>query len=63
VPLILAAQTAGGAIGSVFAPSKIVVGASTAGMAGREGEILRKLLGYCAILIVGISLLVWLMIG
>jgi lactate permease len=62
LPLILAAQTAGGAIGSVFAPSKIVVGASTAGMAGREGEILRVLFGYCSILILGISLLVLLVL-
>jgi len=37
LPLVLAAQTAGGAVGSIFAPTKIVVGASTAGMAGQEG--------------------------
>lgn len=56
VPLILAAQTAGGAIGSVIAPTKIVVGASTAGMAGKEGLILRGLLVYIGILIAFISL-------
>jgi len=60
--LILGAQTTGGAIGSVVAPTKIVVGASTAGMAGREGEILRNLLGYTAVLILGVSLAVWLVI-
>lgn len=63
VPLLLAAQTAGGAIGSVFAPSKVVVGASTAGMAGREGEILRRVLGYCVVLLVGLSLIVWLLVA
>jgi lactate permease len=55
--VILAAQTAGGAVGSVVAPTKVVVGASTAGMAGKEGEVMRGLLGYIAILIAGLSLL------
>ena len=59
LPLILAAQTAGGAIGSVVAPTKIIVGASTAGMAGKEGTVLRSLLVYIAILIAGIALLVF----
>ncbi len=49
--LILAAQTTGGALGSVIAPTKIVVGASTAGMEGREGQVLRKMLLYTGLLI------------
>ena len=57
VVIILAAQTAGGALGSVIAPTKIVVGASTGGMAGREGEIMRKMLVYIGILILLVSLL------
>jgi len=59
LPLILAAQTTGGAIGSVIAPTKIVVGASTAGMAGEEGMVLRSLLPYIGILIAGIGIIVW----
>jgi lactate permease len=55
--IILAAQTAGAALASVMAPTKIVVGASTAGMAGKEGDILRKLIGYTSLLIILISLL------
>jgi len=54
--IILAAQTAGAAIGSVIAPTKVVVGASTAGMAGREGEVMRKMLVYTGILVGLISL-------
>jgi len=57
VALILAAQTAGAGLASVMAPTKIVVGASTAGMAGREGEVLRKLLGYVGLLVGFISIL------
>ena len=57
VPIILAAQTAGGALGSIIAPTKIIVGASTTGMAGKEGSILRSLLLYIFPLIALISLL------
>ena len=57
VPAILAGQTAGAAIASVAAPTKVVVGASTAGMAGKEGEVLRALIGYTALLVMFISLL------
>ena len=57
VAVILAAQTAGGALGSVIAPTKVVVGASTGGMAGREGEVMRRLLVYIGILILLVSLL------
>jgi lactate permease len=61
IPVILAGQTAGAALASVMAPTKVVVGASTAGMAGREGEIMRKMLVYTGILLVLISFLtlVW----
>ncbi|KAK66150.1 L-lactate permease [Bordetella bronchiseptica 980-2] len=44
VSTILAAQSAGGAIGNAIAPANVVMGASTAGIAGQEGEILRKTL-------------------
>jgi lactate permease len=54
---ILAAQTAGAALGSVIAPAKVIVGGSTAGLAGREGEILRRLVGYIVLLILLVSLL------
>jgi lactate permease len=55
--IILAGQTAGAAVASVMAPTKVVVGASTAGMAGREGEVMRSLLGYAGMLILLISIL------
>ncbi len=59
VAVILAAQTSGGALGSVVAPTKIVVGASTGGMAGREGEVLRSTLTYTALLVALMSILTW----
>jgi lactate permease len=41
---IIAAQSAGGAIGNAIAPANVVLGASTAGISGQEGEIIRKTL-------------------
>jgi len=58
--IILAAQTTGGALGSVAAPTKVIVGASTAGMEGREGEIMRVLLPVIGVLLLLISLITFL---
>jgi lactate permease len=55
--IILAGQTAGAALASVAAPAKVVVGTSTADLAGKEGEVMRKLLPYVVLLILLISLL------
>ena len=61
--VILGAQTTGGALGSMLAPAKIIVGCSTAGLAGREGQVLRKTLPY-GILIAGfIGLVAWLFLS
>jgi lactate permease len=57
IVIILAAQTAGAAIASVMAPTKIVVGASTAGMEGREGDVMRKVTVYVVLLLLLISLM------
>lgn len=57
VAIILAGQTAGAALASIMAPTKVVVGASTAGMAGREGDVMRMLIVYTVILVAIISVL------
>lgn len=41
---LLAAQTAGAASGSVISPSKIILGTTSAGTPGKEGEVLKMLL-------------------
>jgi len=63
VPWLLGAQTAGGAIGSVIAPTKIVVGAATAGLEGREGEVIRTLARYVLPLLLLLSAVLWLVAG
>jgi lactate permease len=42
--LLAAAQTAGGSLGSLLAPAKLILGCATAGIKGREGEVLRMTL-------------------
>jgi lactate permease len=59
VPVILAAQTTGGAVGSMLAPSKVIVGCSTAGLAGKEGEVLKKSLLPGLIITALIGALAW----
>lgn len=58
-PIILAAQTAGGALGSVIAPAKIIVGSLTAGLEGKEGHVLRRMSIYTLLLVSLIGFLAW----
>ncbi len=44
--VIVAAQTTGGALGSMIAPAKVIVGCSTVEVQGRDGEVLRKTIPY-----------------
>ncbi len=44
--ITLGAQTAGGALGSMLAPAKVIIGCSTPGLAGQEGQIMKKTLPY-----------------
>jgi lactate permease len=63
--IILAVQTTGGAVGSMLAPSKIIVGCSTAGLAGKEGEVLKKSLlpGLAITGVIGILALMFILLG
>lgn len=61
VAFILAAQTAGGAIGSLFAPAKVIVGASTVDGAS-DSLVLRKALTYGLVIIAFLGLVVWLLV-
>jgi len=51
VALILAAQTAGGALGSIMAPAKVILGCSTVGLSGKEGKVISNLVLYTSTLI------------
>ncbi len=53
--VILAAQTAGGAVGSMFAPAKVIVGCSTVELGGQEGPTLRGTMRYGLAIVTGIA--------
>lgn len=61
VPLILAAQTAGGSMGSMMAPAKVILGCATVGLSNKEGEVIGKILiyGISLVLLAGILALVF----
>lgn len=42
---LLAAQTVGGAVGSMLSPSKILLGTTSVGILGQEGAVMRKVIG------------------
>jgi lactate permease len=59
VLVILGAQTTGGSLGSMLAPAKVIVGCSTAGLSGREGEVMKRTLVYGLIITGAIGLATW----
>jgi lactate permease len=61
--VVLGVQTTGGALGSMLAPAKIIVGCSTAGLAGREGEVMRKTFLYGLLIAAFIGLLALLVVN
>ena len=63
VPVILGAQTTGGSLGSMLAPAKLIVGCSTAGLAGQEGRVLKRTLLPGLIITAMVGLLAWLAIS
>lgn len=60
--VILAAQTTGGAIGGMLAPARIIVGASTAGLVGKEGQVLRRTVAWGLVITLITGVLTWLAI-
>ncbi len=57
VPLILAAQTAGGSLGSIMAPAKVIVGCSTVGLGDNESVVMRPILVYGLIPVIGVAVM------
>jgi lactate permease len=62
---ILAAQSAGGAIGNAIGPANVVLGCSTAGISGQEGDVLRKTLPWtlAAFVLTGAATILLLLLG
>jgi lactate permease len=59
--LLLATQTTGGALGSMLAPAKVILGCSAVGLGGKEGPVIRQgvLYGLGITSLIGVFGLVW----
>lgn len=53
--LIASSQTAGASLGSSIAPAKVLLGSSTSGLTGREGELMKKCLPYCMAIVLALG--------
>ncbi len=62
IPLILALHNAGAAVGSVFAPAKIIVGCSTVGLSGKESGVLSRTARYGLIVLIALAALGFLIV-
>jgi len=62
---ILAGQTAGGAIGNAISPANVILGTTAVGIVGREGDVLRKVIPWVAVVcaIVGVVIVVATLVG
>ena len=56
--LLAAANTSGGVLGKMVSPQNLAIAAAAVGMAGQEGVIFRKVIGYSLVLLVFMCLLV-----
>jgi lactate permease len=58
-PLLLAAaNSSGGVLGKMISPQNLAIAAAAVGMAGREGEIFRKVFGWSLLLLLCMSVIV-----
>ena len=57
--IILASQTAGGSIGNMICPFNVILGATTTGSLGKEGEIIKRTLPSCIIIVIVLGLFTW----
>ena len=60
---ILGAQTAGGSIGSAISPSNIILGTTTAGILGSEGQVLKRIIPFTTIMTLAIGIIVFLSVA
>jgi lactate permease len=56
--LLAAANSSGGVLGKMISPQNLAIAASAVGMAGQEGVIFRKVLGYSLVLLLVMCILV-----
>jgi lactate permease len=58
--LMAAANSSGGVLGKMISPQNLAIGAAAVGMAGQEGELFRKVLGWSLLFLLVMCVLVFL---
>jgi lactate permease len=61
--LLAAANSSGGVIAKMVSPQNLAIGAAAVGLAGREGDIFRKVIGWSIVLVLLMAVLVLLQSG
>jgi len=56
--LLAAANSSGGVLGKMISPQNLAIAAAAVGMAGQEGVIFRKVVGWSIVLLVVMCLIV-----
>jgi lactate permease len=58
--LLAAANSSGGVLGKMISPQNLAIGAAAVGMAGDEGTLFRRVLGWSLLLVLIMAVLVYL---
>ena len=61
--LMAAANSSGGVLAKMVSPQNLAIGAAAVGLAGREGDIFRRVVGWSVVLVLLMALLVLLQSG
>ncbi|HEY8756780.1 MAG TPA: L-lactate permease, partial [Candidatus Dormibacteraeota bacterium] len=56
--LLAAANSSGGVLGKMVSPQNLAIGAAAVGLAGREGDIFRKVIGWSLLFLLLMAVLV-----
>jgi lactate permease len=56
--LLAAANSSGGVLGKMISPQNLAIGAAAVGLAGQEGDLFRKVLGWSLVLLLAMCVLV-----
>jgi lactate permease len=56
--LMAAANSSGGVLGKMISPQNLAIGAAAVGMAGQEGELFRRVVGWSIVLVLAMCVIV-----
>ena len=61
--LLAAANSSGGVLAKMISPQNLAIGAAAVGLAGKEGDIFRRVVGWSVVLVLLMAVLVLLQAG